>query len=210
MTESRDIALTFFKTAAAFRTWLERNHRKKTELWLGFYKTSSGKPSVTYKEALDQALCFGWIDGVRKRVDDISYVQRFSPRQRRSYWSQINTKRMAELIAQGLVSPAGQAAFDARDSSMPPRYSKENAPRELGAVEQQQFKATKKAWAFFQTTPPRYQLTCKWWVMSAVKPETRLRRLAQLIDASADERRVDLLTSPAARDKASAKRKPVG
>jgi uncharacterized protein YdeI (YjbR/CyaY-like superfamily) len=181
--------VTYFQSSGDFRSWLAQNHDHCTELFVGFYKKASGKPSITYPEALDQALCFGWIDGVRKSVDALSYTVRFTPRKAKSYWSMVNTKRAKELIRLGLMEPPGLKAFQARDPSKSKRYSfeRENA---------KQFKANPKAWVFFQAQAPYYQRIATWWVISAKQEPTRLRRLQTLIDLCAHHRRHPQFLSP--------------
>ncbi len=174
---------TFFRSAAEFHAWLGANHATAKELLLGIFKTSSGKAGITYKEALDEALCFGWIDGVRTGLDEERYSIRFSPRKPRSIWSRINIRRATELEAEGRLQPPGLEAFRARDEKRTQLYSFENAPRELDPVYEKKLRANKAAWAFYQAQAPFYQRGTKWWVMSAKKEETRLRRLAQLIEA---------------------------
>jgi len=176
--------IKFFSNPYKFHQWLDRNHDKKAELWVGFYKKQSGKPSVTYPEALDEALCYGWIDGIRKSIDDESYTIRFTPRRPRSTWSLVNTKRVAELRGLGRMKTPGLKAFENRDPKRSGIYSFENALRKLDAVYEKKFQSNKRAWAFFQAQPPGYQRTASWWVMSAKKEETRMRRLATLIGES--------------------------
>jgi uncharacterized protein YdeI (YjbR/CyaY-like superfamily) len=174
-----------FESQKAFRKWLEQNHDKVTELFVAFYKKASGRGGITYKEAVDEALCFGWIDGVKKRVDDESYTHRFTPRKKKSYWSAVNTRRFEELRALGVVAPAGQAAFDARDPSQTQRYSFEREKAEVFSPElEAKFRAKKKAWKFFEAQPPGYRRLNTFRVMSAKQEETRIRRLEQLIEAS--------------------------
>ena len=189
----------FFKTQAAFRAWLEKNHDRKTELLIGFYKAASGKGGLTYQQALDEALCFGWIDGVRRTIGEDAWEQRWSPRKARSPWSRINIKRAGELRDAGLMHPAGLKAFEGRDRSKDSSYSYENALRKLSPAHEKRFKANKKAWAFWGSQPPGYKRTASWWVMSAKREETRERRLATLIADSAAGRRIGLLTSPTAK-----------
>lgn len=186
---------TFFATPADFRRWLEKNHDEAPELLVGFYKKGSGKPSITWPESVDEALCFGWIDGVRRRIDDESYSIRFSPRRVRSIWSNVNTKRVAELTKQGRMHPSGVEAFKLRDPKRSGIYSFEQREKDqkLGAAYAAKFRANKKAWAFFQAQPPGYQRLASLWVMSAKQDETRTRRLAVLIDDSAAGRRIGLL-----------------
>jgi uncharacterized protein YdeI (YjbR/CyaY-like superfamily) len=182
----------FFKTAAGFRRWLEKNHTQ-LELWVGFYKKSSEKGGVTYKEALDEALCFGWIDGVRKRFDEESFVQRFTPRKAKSYWSAVNIKRAGELIAGGRMHETGRAVFERRDRDATERYSFERRNAKLDSATEKQFRANVKAWAFFQSQAPWYRRVVTHWITSAKRPETRQRRLEILIRDSAAGRRINLL-----------------
>jgi uncharacterized protein YdeI (YjbR/CyaY-like superfamily) len=180
----------YFKSGADFRIWLEANHANTTELWLGIYKKDSGKVSITYAEALDEALCFGRIDGVRKRVDDLSFTQRFTPRKPTSNWSLINIRHVERLTQDGRMRPPGQKAFAARTAAKSGVYSFENRPRELSPELQRQFKADKAAWEFFQQQPPGYRRLMSFFVMSAKRDETRARRLARLISDSKQGRRV--------------------
>jgi uncharacterized protein YdeI (YjbR/CyaY-like superfamily) len=184
----------FFRTPSEFRTWLERNHDKTRELFVGFYKKSSGKPSITWPDSVDEALCFGWIDGVRRTIDDVSYVIRFTPRRARSNWSAINVKRVKELTKLGRMRPAGLKAFEARDVRRSGIYSYEQRAKQqkLSATYETKVQANQAAWTFFQSQAPWYQRRASLWVMSAKKEETRLRRLATLIDESAHERRIGL------------------
>jgi uncharacterized protein YdeI (YjbR/CyaY-like superfamily) len=188
--------IKFFKSPSEFRKWLEANHDKSQELWIGFYKKGSGKPSITWPEAVDQLLCFGWIDGVRKSVDDISYTIRATPRKPRSVWSTINLKRAQELIKMGLMHPAGLQVFQSRDPKKSGLYSFEQRPQQLEAKYEKQLRANKKAWEFFQAQPPWYQRTASFWVISAKKEETRLKRLTTLIEDSAQGRSIAPLKRP--------------
>lgn len=181
---------TFFATAAEWRAWLEANHTSAPELDVGFWKVGSGKPSMTWPQSVDEALSFGWIDGVRRRIDDVSYRIRFTPRKPSSKWSQVNLKRFAELNAQGRIAPAGQAAFEA---GKPSTYSYEHAASELGAEETARFQAEPAAWAHFQACPPGYRKVVLHWVTSAKRPETQAKRLGLTIDAHAAGRRIDFL-----------------
>jgi uncharacterized protein YdeI (YjbR/CyaY-like superfamily) len=183
----------YFMTQAKFHQWLEKHHARSVELWVGFYKKNSGKPSLTYPEALDEALCFGWIDGIRKTVDAERYTIRFTPRQPKSNWSNVNIKRMQELMAEGRVQPAGLAAFEARTAEKSGVYTYENRLQQLSAEYEKQFRANKQAWAYFQAQAPYYQRTACGWVMTARKEETRLRRLATLIEDSAQGRRLGMM-----------------
>ena len=186
--------IKYFNSQAEFRQWLERNHDKSSELWVGLHKKKSNKPSVSYKEAVDEALCFGWIDGVRKSVNENSYTIRFTPRRPRSIWSRINIKRANELKELGLMKPSGLRAFEGRDPKKADIYSFENAPRKLDPEFEQRFKKNKKAWAFFETLPPFFKKTCVFWLMSAKKEQTRLSRLERLIDSCARGERLGVAT----------------
>ena len=188
---------TYFATPDDFRRWLERNHATATELLVGFYKKSSGKPSITWPESVDEALCFGWIDGKRKGIDDVRYTIRFSPRTSGSIWSAINIARVKELERLGRMRPAGLRAFEARDEEKSRIYSYEqrNLAR-LDKLQEQLFRANKAAWDFFQSRPPGYRKTATYWVVSAKRDETRMRRLARLIDDSEHHRKIAELTSP--------------
>lgn len=186
----------FFATAADFRKWLAKHHATEKELWVGFYKKTSGQKSITYPEAVDQALCFGWIDGVRKSIDAERYVNRFSPRRTGSVWSAVNTKRARELIASGEMHAAGAKVFEARDPSKTKMYSFERDSAEFTAALLKKFRANKKAWAFFESQPPSYRKTITWWVISAKQEATQERRLAQLIADSAKGERVGVLKRP--------------
>jgi uncharacterized protein YdeI (YjbR/CyaY-like superfamily) len=176
---------TFFKSQAEFRAWLEKNHDQVSELWVGLQKTGSTQKGLHYKQALDEALCFGWIDGLRKSIDESRWTIRFTPRKPRSIWSAVNIKRVGELKALGLIKPPGLKQFEGRDEKRAKLYSFENAPVELDAAYERQFQANKKAWEFFQSQASYYQRAIKFWVMSAKKEETRLKRLAILIEHSA-------------------------
>jgi uncharacterized protein YdeI (YjbR/CyaY-like superfamily) len=180
----------FFATSAQFRAWLERNHDKTSELVVGYYKKASGKPSISYPESVDQALCFGWIDGVRRTIDDVSYSNRFSPRTATSNWSLINVRRLKELQALGLVRPAGLRAFEKRREDPLRSYSYETAPRRFAPAYEKRFRANAKAWRHFSEQSPSYRRVSTFWVMSARKEETRERRLAKLIEISARGRRL--------------------
>jgi uncharacterized protein YdeI (YjbR/CyaY-like superfamily) len=182
----------FFRSQREFRAWLERNHDSKTEVWVGMYKKASSKKGISYREALDEALCFGWIDGKVRTIDEAGYMQRFSPRTKRSPWSKINIKRFGELKKLGVVSPAGIAAFERRDKN-PAGYSYEEAARGFTGAYLKTFRSNKDAWEFFKAQPPGYRKMATFWVMTAKREETRQRRLAQLIDDSANERRLAML-----------------
>lgn len=176
----------FFATPAALRRWFARHHRTASELWVGYRKKATGKASVTWQESVDEALCVGWIDGIRKRIDEESYTIRFTPRRKGSVWSEINARRMEELLREGRVLPAGQAAFAARSPEKTAIYPYEQRHGvELDAELSARFRAHPAAWQHFWAQPPGYRQTLTWWVMSAKRPQTRERRLATLIAASA-------------------------
>jgi uncharacterized protein YdeI (YjbR/CyaY-like superfamily) len=183
----------FFAKPADFRKWLKSNHAKQTELWVGFYKVGSGKPSITWPQSVDQALCFGWIDGVRKSIDADAYMIRFTPRKKSSIWSKVNLKRAQELIDEGLMEPAGLKTFEARDEKRTNRYSFEQEHVELEPSHLKLFKANKRAWEFFQTQPVSYRRPAMWWVVSAKQESTRQRRLETLIADSANGLRIAVL-----------------
>ena len=182
---------TFFKSPADFREWLEKHHDTEQELWVGYYKKDSGKPSITWPESVDEALCFGWIDGLRKSVDETSYKIRFTPRKRGSIWSAVNIKRAEALIEEGRMRPVGLQAFQNRKEDRARVYSFEHGGGPKLAQEyEENLKADPKAWEFFQAQTPSYRKTTSWWVMSAKKEETRLTRLDQLIADSAQGRTI--------------------
>jgi uncharacterized protein YdeI (YjbR/CyaY-like superfamily) len=176
----------FFATPSDWRTWLEKHYASKTELWVGFYKHDSGRPSITWPESVDGALCFGWIDGIRKSVDAASYMIRFTPRKPGSVWSEINVKRANELSKDGLMHAAGLAAFAKRKKSDSPAYSPEQRKiAKLPPAYEKKFCEQREAWEFFQSLAPGYQRLSSLWVISAKKEETKLKRLEMLIDYSA-------------------------
>ncbi len=185
----------FFATPADFRRWFAKNAAKKAELLVGFHKRGSGKPSITWPESVDQALCFGWIDGVRRRIDDTAYSIRFTPRRAGSIWSTINIARAKELAAAGLMTPAGAAAFEARRDDRSAIYAYEQRrSAELAPDQEKRFRRNAKAWRFFSAQPPWYRRNTSHWVTSAKKGETRARRLATLIADSAAGRWIPHLT----------------
>ena len=182
----------YFATQVAWRAWLEKHHASGKELWVGFHRVGSGKPSITWPQSVDEALCFGWIDGVRKSIDADSYVIRFTPRRPRSIWSLVNVKRVEELTKLGRMTPAGLRAFEARDPARSGVYSFEQRKESmtLAPPYEAKLRANRKAWAFFQSQAPYYRRMASLYVMSAKKEETRLRRLATLIDDSAKGQRL--------------------
>jgi uncharacterized protein YdeI (YjbR/CyaY-like superfamily) len=183
---------TFFPSAAEFRDWLDKNHATATELLLGLPKKKSG-PGLSYKDALDEALAFGWIDGVRKRLDDGAYTIRFTPRKPGSTWSVVNTKRVHELMELGRMHPAGLGEFENRDAKKTRLYSYEREHPKFDAALEATLRANRKAASFFDAQPPGYRRITTFWVMEAKKEETRLRRLAHLIERSAAGFRIDML-----------------
>jgi uncharacterized protein YdeI (YjbR/CyaY-like superfamily) len=183
----------FFTSAEKFRQWLERNHDRATELLIGFHKKSSGKKSITYAEALDEALCFGWIDGVRKNLNETSYTIRFTPRKRGSIWSNVNVKHVERLQIEARMHRAGLDAYGRRSPERTGIYSFENAPRELPPEYEKTFRQNKAAWKFFQEQPPGYKRLMVFRTVSAKKEETRLRRLKQLIESSEKGERMGIL-----------------
>lgn len=180
----------FFKTPTAFRKWLATHHAKSKELWVGFYKKDSRKRSITWPESVDEALCFGWIDGVRKRLDDESYVIRFSPRKATSTWSAVNIRNVERLIKEDRMQPAGMRSYDARKDDRSGIYSYEQRSPELIEPYATTLKSNKAAWKFFSAQPPGYRKMMNWWIVSAKREETRLERLAKLIKASESRERI--------------------
>ena len=172
----------FFVTPGDFRTWLEHHDQSSKELLVGFHKKGSGKPTLTWPESVDQALCFGWIDGVRRYIDQDSYSIRFTPRKSTSKWSSVNIKRVAEVTALGLMQPAGLKAFEQRTEDKSSVYSYEQRHTiNLNDEQESLFRANKKAWAFFEAQPHWYRKTALWWIMTAKRQETQIKRLNQLI-----------------------------
>jgi len=182
--------LEFFATPAHFRRWLERNHGKKAEIWVGYYKKSTGRPTITWPESVDEALCFGWIDGIRKAVDEVSYTVRFTPRRKASVWSAVNIRNVQRLIDDGRMHPTGIAAFAARQEHRCEIYSYEQRPQELPEPFAKRLGKNKRAWQFFAAQPAGYRRQITWWIVSARTEATRQKRLAALIKASAKETRI--------------------
>jgi uncharacterized protein YdeI (YjbR/CyaY-like superfamily) len=180
----------FFKTAACFRAWLRKNHDSAKELHLGYYKKHTGRPSITWPQSVAVALCYGWIDGIRRRIDEDSYAIRFTPRRPRSNWSAVNIRLMAELDAAGKMTNAGRAVFQTRSDPDSDGYTYENKDWTLDAARLRAFKMKKVAWKFFETQPAGYRKRVIGWIMSAKKEETKDRRLAQLVEASATDSRL--------------------
>jgi uncharacterized protein YdeI (YjbR/CyaY-like superfamily) len=200
---------TYFKRPADFRKWLVARHESERELLVGFHKRDSGRESLTWPESVTEALCFGWIDGVRRRVDDDSYTIRFTPRKSSSIWSTVNINKIRELIAGGLVHPAGMRAFERRSEEKSAIYAYENRlTAVLDADSERQFKRNKAAWKFFEACPPWYKRVATWRIISAKRPETSAKRLAELIDCCADGR--SLPTLSLSRDPLKSRAKPRG
>jgi uncharacterized protein YdeI (YjbR/CyaY-like superfamily) len=187
---------TFFENPAAFARWLRRNHRTAAKLWVGYYKRATGRPSLTWPESVREALRFGWIDGLRRSIDDESYRIRFTPRRPASNWSQINIRFAEELIASGEMEPAGLAAFQSRRAQPSGGYTDEQEKGVAEAHVEGELKRNRAAWTFFEDQPPWYRRTCARWVMSAKREETRQRRLETLIADSARGRTIAPLTRP--------------
>jgi uncharacterized protein YdeI (YjbR/CyaY-like superfamily) len=183
-----------FATPQAFRAWLAKHHEQRTELWVGFRRRATGRATITWDEAVEEALCVGWIDGIRKSVDADSYAIRFTPRKKGSTWSAVNVRRVEELARAGCMRPAGLAAFEARTAERTAVYAYERANAQLAPEYERELRAVPEAWAFWQSKPPGYRRTATWWVMSAKREETRRRRLATLIDDCANGRVIGPLT----------------
>jgi uncharacterized protein YdeI (YjbR/CyaY-like superfamily) len=187
----------FFATPDKWRRWLEKNHARATEVWVGFHRKGSGTPSITWPEAVDEALCFGWIDGIRKSMDDTRYTNRFTPRKKGSNWSNVNVARVAALTKEGRMHPAGLAAFEARVPEKSGVYSfEQRQTATLGEAYERRFRTNARAWEYFESQAPYYRRTATFWVMSAKQEVTRERRLATLIADSAAGRRIGPLRRP--------------
>jgi uncharacterized protein YdeI (YjbR/CyaY-like superfamily) len=187
----------FFAAPSQFRAWLERNHERAAELYVGYYKTSTGKPSMAWPQSVDEALCFGWIDGVRKSIDEESYMIRFTPRRPgKSIWSAVNLKRVPELISEGRMTAAGLRAYESRRPADAKRYSFEQDVVAFTADLEKAFRKNRKAWAWFKKQAPSYRKAATWWVISAKLEATQKRRLTTLIDDSAAGVRIALLRRP--------------
>lgn len=182
-----------FRDAGGFREWLEKHHGTESELWIGFYKKGVPRQSIAYPAAVDEGLCFGWIDGITYRVDEELYTIRFTPRRKRSNWSAVNIRHVGELTDAGRMHPAGIAAFEARTSERTGTYSYENRPAELPAEYGTRLRADKRAWTWWEGQTPSYRRAATWWVVSAKQEATRDRRLQQLIDDCAAGRPIKLL-----------------
>lgn len=192
--EKKSAQPTYFPTQATFRKWLQKNHEKAVELLVGFYKVGSGKQSMTWSESVDEALCFGWIDGIRKSIDEESYSIRFTPRKPKSIWSAINIKKIEELSKQGLMHPAGLAAFSRREENKSRIYSYEKEIATLSDDFLKIFKSNSKAWKYFQSLAPSYKNHAIHWVMTAKQETTKIKRLQELIRDSEAERKIKRLS----------------
>ena len=187
----------YFESPAELRDWFDANHETATELWLGSYKKATGKPSVTWSEAVDEALCVGWIDSIRYSLDAERSAQRFTPRRRGSNWSAVNIAKVTQLTAEGRMRPAGIAAFEARSEERSGVYSYENRHKaKLEPAEEALFRAAEAAWSWFEKQAPSFRTAAVWWITNAKRPETRTRRLSTLIDDAAAGRRPRPLTPP--------------
>jgi uncharacterized protein YdeI (YjbR/CyaY-like superfamily) len=181
----------FFATADDLRAWFAKNHDRCTELWVGYYRKGSCRPSITWPESVDEALCFGWIDGIRQKIDDQSYKVRFTRRRPKSTWSAVNIGRVAVLKRDGRMQPAGIAAFARREETNSAKYSFENRESaKLTKADKRAFRRDSQAWNFFQAQPPGYRRVVAWWVISARRAEIRRKRLKRLINESRAKRRI--------------------
>jgi uncharacterized protein YdeI (YjbR/CyaY-like superfamily) len=187
---SAAMKIKYFKSACDFRRWLEKNHATTQELWVGYYKKSSRQPSITWPESVDEALCFGWIDGIRKSVDELRYTSRFTPRRRGSIWSAVNIKRARELSDKGLMKPPGMAAFNARKENKSGIYSYEQRSANLATPYEKRLRLYKAALDFFYAQAPSYRKAIAWWIVSAKQEATRLKRLEKLIEESVNRKRL--------------------
>jgi uncharacterized protein YdeI (YjbR/CyaY-like superfamily) len=181
---------TFFPTPSDFRQWLEENHDKKKELWVGYYRKSTKIPSINWPQSVREALCYGWIDGLRKSIDEKSYKIRFTPRRRNSHWSQVNLKMVDELIKNGKMQPAGLKIYQKRNPAKEQQFSYEREAAQLTEEYLEQIKAQPKAWDFFQNLPPGYKKQTVHWVMQAKREATRQKRLTILIESATEGKRV--------------------
>lgn len=181
---------TFFPTQAAFRQWLQKHHQTESELIVGFHKRSSGRPSMTWAEAVEEVLCFGWIDGVRRGLDADSYTNRFTPRKPGSSWSAVNIAKAKELIESGRMTPAGARALEAANERAAKNSYEQRHTSSLSKAQEREFRQSPKAWDWFQAQPPSYRRAAAYWVVSAKKDQTKRRRLAKLIEDSAAGRRI--------------------
>ena len=185
---------TFFSSDREFRAWLDANHQSAAEIWVGFHKRQTGRPTLTWTESVRQALCFGWIDGIRKRIDDDAYTIRFSPRKAGSIWSAINVRHVEELISDGQMRPAGLRAYESRRENTSGIYSYEQRSVELPPLYAKALRKNAAARRFFESQPPSYRRTAMWWIVSAKKEETRMKRLSRLVELSERGERLPALS----------------
>lgn len=190
MAHESEAQLLFFATPAEFRSWLAKNHEWANELWVGYYHKDSGRPSMTWPQSVDEALCFSWIDGIRKKVDDVSYKVRFTPRRAKSTWSKLNIERVAALRAARKMHAAGRAAFARREENSRKSSVQNRESAKLGVAEQREFRRHAAAWQFYLAQPPGYRRLTTWWIIRAKRPDTRRKRLQRLIDESRARRRM--------------------
>jgi uncharacterized protein YdeI (YjbR/CyaY-like superfamily) len=184
------MTIRYFKSPTDFRKWLRKNHATSQELWVGYFKKKSQRPSITWPESVDEALCFGWIDGIRKSVDDSRYIIRFTPRRTGSIWSAVNIKRARELAGKGLMQASGMAAFNVRKENKSGIYSYEQRSAQLDGPYEKKLRQNKAAWNFFYAQPPSYRKAIVWWIVSAKQEMTRLKRLEKLVSESATGKRL--------------------
>ena len=187
---------TFFPTPEDFRKWLAENHDKATELWVGYYKKATKIPSIDWSQSVDQALCYGWIDGIRKSIDEKSYKIRFTPRRPKSIWSTVNIKKIAELTEKGLMMPAGIAIWEKRKEKKSEVYAYEQEKPDLSEEYKAKIKENEKAWTYFESLSPYYKKASVWYIMSAKREETRQKRLNLLIECSAEGLKIPHLRKP--------------
>ena len=193
MTDEIRPEVRFFARRESLRAWFEKNHRSAKELWIGYYKRGSGRKGLTYAEAVEEALCFGWIDGQIRSVDEMSYANRYTPRRPGSRWSRVNVAKVKELSRTGRMRPTGLKVFTERTPGQLAGYSFEERPKEFDPPLAREFREAKEAWRFFQVQPPYYRRAATFWVMSARLDQTRRRRLSVLIKNSGQRRRIGLL-----------------
>lgn len=186
----------FFRSASHFQRWLLDNHNKLSELWVGFYKKASGKPSITYPQSVDEALCFGWIDGVRRSVNTLAYAVRFTPRKPKSQWSAVNIKRVRALMDAGRMRSPGLQAFEGARSQVRAYSYEQRHQARFQPADERRFRANRTSWEYFQKQPAWYRRTATFWVVSAKKEETRAKRLAALIADSARGKPIKPLARP--------------
>ena len=196
MSSPEPAGILFFSSPAKLRGWFRKNHGAAHELWVGFFKKGSGRPSITWPESVDEALCVGWIDGIRKSLDADRYVIRFTPRKAGSIWSAVNVARIRALDAEGRIRPAGKRAFDARKENRSGIYSYEQRQARLPPICERRLRKNRPAWQFFYAQPPSYRKAACWWVVSAKKEETRDKRLGRLIELSTRRQRIPQFTRP--------------